>query len=177
VVCAEILPAARAFAERYGRADEPPLVGQIAAGVRLDQVSWSVLVGEILLFGATEMASLDADPATLCQLCAGAPWSEDLPRGDYQPIHQALWGTRELVFGGKYYRPQQAGLNNTSDVQRLGDFLTGIDMNTWNADCLPSLDAADRHEELAFARQSVGELNALYAKARARQAILVREIL
>lgn len=175
-LCTQVLPAANAFLDRYGRADGPLLLEQVAAGLSFERTAWTVLVGEVLLF-ASELAGVDADPSTLCHLLAATPWTPDLPRERYEPIHQALAGTRELAFGGKFYQPHHMGLNNREDVLRLSNYLANLQAFPLEKDRLAHLPPEDCREELEFAQQGLRDLKALYAQAHAAGCIVIRDVL
>lgn len=180
-LCVELLPTIRAFAERYGQAEQEPLLARVAAGAAFRRELWPILVGEVLVHGAAALAQVEADPETLCCLLGGTPGAEDQPRAESMPIHQALFGTRDLVFGGKFYRPHCAGWNNTEDVARLADYLGTVDPQKWTAADLAThptlLDTAERAEEVEFARACFPELQQLYDAARLRGHVVVRELL
>lgn len=180
-LCADLLPAARAFVERYGRADEAPLLARVEAGAPYRRELWGLLVGEVLVYGAAAVAQVEADPETLSCLLGGAAGAGDLSRAEFQPVQQALQGARDLVFGGKFYRPHCAGWNATEDVARLADFLGTVDPASWTAADLaahPTLsDAAERAEEVEFARACFPELRQLYEDARRQGQVVIRELL
>src|SRR5262245_32392516 len=54
-LCTELLPAARAYAERYHIGNDEPLLAHVAAGMAFDRTIWRALVGEMMLFAAVEM--------------------------------------------------------------------------------------------------------------------------
>ncbi len=169
-LCAELAAAAVAFAERYHTGPDEPLLAQVVRGLPFDRDFWRLLVGEVLLYGADSVPEILTAPDTLgCLL------------GHSAPIRQANFGTRDLVFGGGFYRPDAAGYNDTADVARLADYLTAIDATRWTADDLAGLrefnDDAERADELEFAREALSALGGLYRAARAAGQVVVCEVL
>jgi hypothetical protein len=170
-LAAELAPALGAFAERYRlTAKEQPLLRHISANQPFDRRLWRHLAGEVLLYAAADAPTLQTAPATLACLLAPEPFA---------PIQQAHYGSRDLDFGGAVYRPDQAGLNDVADVARLADDLAAVDTSRWTtADLrpLPELsDDEERAEELAFARDCLAALRALYEGARERGQVVVCE--
>jgi hypothetical protein len=180
-LCRELVSVATAFLQRYSRDGDESFLAQVAAGIPFHRKLWPVLVGEVLLYGAAELAPVEADVDTLCRLLAGGPWSEGLPREQFAPIHQVLFGARDLVFGGKFYRPHHAGWNDPADVARLAQYLGSTDPETWTADSLEGhltvTDPADRVEEIELARECFPELRELYERAHRNDCVIVREVL
>jgi hypothetical protein len=178
-LCAELAPAAEAFVARYGPGPGKPLVTRVAEGLLFDRALWRHVAGEVLLHGAASVPDLPTAPDTLRCLLASHRSFERPPRTAFAPIDQAHFGACDLVFGGACYRPEQAGYNDTADVERLADYLAGIDTNRWSTASLallPDLAAEeDRAEELAYARTCLEALQALYADARARRQVVVCE--
>src|SRR6516164_7163015 len=117
-LCSALAPAAVGFAERYHTGHDEPLLAQVArGGVPFDRDFWRLLVGEALLYGAASVPEILTAPDTLCRLLAAGSESA--------PIRQAHFGSRDLTFGGGFYRPDAAGLNDVADVARLAEYLTG----------------------------------------------------
>lgn len=161
----ELAPAVAEYVSRYRLGDEPLLA-------RLDSLSfdrrlWTHLAGEILLFAASEVPELQTAPASLGRLIGA-----DLAR-------QAHRGSRDLVFGGRPYRPDRAGFNDSADIARLAAALAALDPAAWSADALrglPGLDAdEERADELAFVREWFPALRDLYGQARAAGRVVVCE--
>jgi hypothetical protein len=182
-LCAGLVPAARAFAERYHLGADEPLLARVAregGGVPFDRDLWRLLVGEVLLYAAAEIPEFQTAPATLACLLAPAEFRRwPLPRMEFAPIQQAHHGSRDLVLGG-FYRPEHAGWNDAADVSRMADYLGGIDPGRWaEADlaALPEVAEEDRGEELAFARDCLASLRETYARARERGQVIVCETL
>lgn len=172
-------PAVRAFIERFQIAEEPLLL-RLNEERWFDRTLWRALVGEALWFAAAAIPELQTLPATLgCLLAPEQLGHEDVPRDRFVPIQQAHFGSRDLVFGGGFYRPDHAGWNDPADVARLADYLTGIDPARWtpaDLQALPELaDDAERGEELEFAREWFPALQQLYQQARQRGQIVVCE--
>jgi hypothetical protein len=180
-LCAALDPAAVAFAERYHTGPEESLLSRVArGGVPFDRDVWRLLVGEVLLYGAASVPELLTAPDTLCYLLAGGH-DAARARADAAPISQAHFGTRDLVFGGGFYRPDAAGYNDAADATRLADYLTTIDPKCWNfadlADLSDYADDAERADELEFAREAFRALRDLYEAARGAGRVVVCEVL
>src|SRR5262249_41971766 len=119
-------------------------------------------------------------PETLCCLLAPEIYrQESVPRTCFAPIQQAHFGTRELLFGTRCYRPEQAGYNDTDDVARLRLYLAPQDPDQLTiadlADLREITDEDERQEELEFAREWYPALLELYQRAAARRQIIVCE--
>jgi hypothetical protein len=175
-------PAVRAFAERYHLGTEEPLLTQVARGLPFDRHFWTLLVGEALLYGAAEVPEFQTAPETLCCLLAPEHCREgEVPRERFAPIQQAHYGSRDLDFGGKLYRPEHAGYNDAVDVARLAAYLGGVDPGRWSAAdlaLLPALaDEEERAEELEFVRDWFPALQDLYRRAETLGQIVVCEVL
>ena len=153
-LCSALLPAVRSFAERYHTDPDGSLLDQAAHGLPFDRDCWRLLVSEVLLYGAVDIPELEIAPDTLLCLLAPDRVTRDLvPREQFVPIQQAHYGSRDLVFGGAFYRPEQAGYNDIADVARLAEYLARVDPQRWNAADLKLLpdtpEDVDREEELA----------------------------
>ncbi len=177
-MCAELLPHARAFADRYHVGDEP-LLQRVAAGLTFDRDFWRFLVGELLWFGAEEIPELQITPAALCHLLAPGHGAGDTERDRYASIQQVYFGSRDLCFGGGYYRPDHAGYNAADDVQRLNAYLQALEPERWSATDLtglPDLDTAeDRADELAFVREWLPPLQDFYRRSASAGRVIVCE--
>jgi hypothetical protein len=181
-ICRALLPRARELAERYHVGAQQPLLVRAAAGLSFDRDFWTLLAGELFLFGAAEVPELQTAPDTLCCLLAPQTYiAGELPREQFVPIQQAHHGTRDLVFGGRYYCPRNAGLNDLSDVRRLKQYLEAIDPAHWNVTDLGPLrdvaDADDLADELEFAREWFPVLQALYRRAAEQRHVVLIETL
>jgi len=181
-LCAELAPAVRAFSERFHTGPEEPLVYSVPRGLPFDRRFWQLLVGELLLYGATEIPEIQTAPETLCSILAPASYRHELrARARFAPIQQAHFGTRELLFGARCYRPEHAGYNDVSDVARLSEYLAAQTPERWTvADLAELRDVADdeeRREELEIAREWYPALRALYQRASACRHLIVAEIL
>jgi hypothetical protein len=179
-LCAELLPTARAFAERYHLGTDEPLLAQVARGLTFDRDFWRHLVGEVLWYSAAEIPEFTSAPDSLCCLLAPNRYLEKTRiRERFAPIEQAHYGAHGLVFGGGYYRPDHAGYNDTPDVERLADYLDSLDPQTWAATDLVPLEgidsAEDRAEELEFVRDWFPALRDLYRRARDRRQVAICE--
>jgi hypothetical protein len=177
---AVLLPRIRDFATRFHLGPDEPLLAQVAAGLPFDRTLWRYLVGEVLWYGAVDIPELPtAEQALVCLLAPRAPQiSED--RSSAPPIQQAHRGSRDLVFGGGFYRPDHAGWNDSDDVQRLAVYLAAVTMDAWRPEdlaALTELSDEDRVEELADAREWFPALAALYRRAAEDRRVLVCEAL
>lgn len=159
-------------------ADEP--LWTRVAELSFERRTWRLLVGEVLLLAAHEVPELETAPDTLRHLLAPAT-DAAAPRPQTAAIDQAHFGSRDLCFGAAPYRPDHAGLNDRADVQRLADYLAGLDVTRWRPDDLAGLpdlaDDADRAEELDFVREWLPALTQLYQRAADRQQIIVCEVI
>jgi hypothetical protein len=181
-LCAALLPAAAAFAERYHTGALEPLLARAGLGLPFERNIWRFLAGEILLYGAKSIPDIQTAPDTLACLLARETYLLDEDARDrLSPIQQVHHGARDLVFGGGYYRPENAGWNDVDDISRLADYLEAIDPGQWSAADLAPLrgiaDEEERVDELEFAREWFPELAALYKQAGQRGQVLVCEII
>jgi hypothetical protein len=180
-LCAALALAAVAFAERYHTGHDEPLLARVARGaVPFDRAFWRLLVGEALLYGAAAVPEVLTAPDTVCHLLA--PGQDDAAsRTQFAPIRQAHFGTRDLVFGGGFYRPDAAGYNDVDDVVRLTDHLAAVDPARWTAADLDGLRPFggddEPADELAFAREVFPSLVELYRGARDAGRVVVCEVL
>jgi hypothetical protein len=177
---ARLEPAVRAFAERYRLGAEEPLLAQVARGLPFDRHFWTLVAGEALVYGAAEVPELQTAPETLCWLLAPEQYRErEIDRGRLAPIQQAHHGSRDLDFGGKLYRPEHAGYNDTADVARLAAYLSGVDLGRWSPADLAAVstlaDEDERTEELEFVRDWFPALRDLYRRADAQGQLVVCE--
>jgi hypothetical protein len=174
------MPRAEAFAERYHSDLEGSILARLAHGVPFDRAVWRLLVGEVLLYAACEIPEIETAPETLSCLLTPERWHEgSVPRSRFGPVEQAHFGSRDLVFGSGYYRPEQAGWNDQDDIARLADYLGAVDPSGWTtADLadLPGLeDEEERAEELEFVREWLPVLQTLYRHGRERQQVIICE--
>jgi hypothetical protein len=181
-VCRALLPAARSFMQEYHAGPTEPLLCKAADGLAFDRYCWTLLVGEILLFAALEIPEIQIAPETLCCLLAPEHYRKgDLCRELFAPIQQAHYGSQELTFGHKTYRPEFAGLNDSDDVSRLSDYLADQQPAKWPLTALSALrevaDDSEREEELEFAREWFPALQDLYRRARLHQQVIICESL
>ena len=175
-----LLPAAREFLNRY-HADHEPLLSKIPLGLPFDRTLWHYLVGEVLWFSALEIPDMQVNPeAMTCLLAPSAAIAMDVPRSSLPPILQVHQGSRDLAFAGALYRPDHAGLNDASDVQRLAHYLQSIQPEMWNPQDLAGLDSLpveEREEELSLLREWFVPLRALYARAARNREVIICESL
>lgn len=178
-LCAELLPRARDFARRYRISDEP-LSQQVLQGLQFDRDFWRFLAGELLWFSAADIPELQTTPETLTCLLASHHYRDGTSERDhFAPIQQVFFGANDLRFGGGYYHPDRAGYNDVADVQRLADYLLTLEPERWTvadlADLRDTGDEEGRADELAFVREWLPPLQALYRQAAHRQRVLVCE--
>jgi hypothetical protein len=175
-----LMPRAETFAQRYHSDLEGSILARLTHGVSFDRAVWRLLVGEVLLYAACEIPEIETAPETLSCLLTLERWREGLvPRSRFGPVEQAHFGSRDLIFGSGYYRPEQAGWNDLDDVARLTDYLGAVDPTGWTTAGLGGLpgleEEEDRAEELEFVREWLPALKALYRQARERQQVIVCE--
>jgi hypothetical protein len=161
----ELTPAVAEYRSRYQLSDEPLLTRLDA--LSFDRRLWTHLAGEALLFGADEVPELQTAPASLGRLIGEEPSRQ---------IHR---GSRDLVFGGRTYRPDQAGVNDDDDLAHLAGALLTAEPTSWSPDALaglPGLETIeDRADELDFVREWFPDLFALYVNADAEGRVIVCE--
>jgi hypothetical protein len=179
-LCAALLPAARAYAERYHTGSDEPLLSLVVEELPFDRDYWRHLVGEVLLFSAVEIPEFQVCEDTLCCLLAPAHYRVGVTdREHLAPIQQAHRGTRDLTFGAAVYRPEHAGYNNRDDVARLAEYLAGVRPESWTVADLADLRDAeteeDRADELEFAREWFPALSDLFQRARGQGQVIVYE--
>ncbi len=138
------------------------------------------MAGELIVLGCDEMPLVQTAPATLsCLLAPERYRAGDAPRPAFAPIEQIHFGSRDLRFGGAFYRPEHAGFNDADDVARLLHYMDTIDPAGWTETMLEPMaelaTAAERSEELAFVRDWWGPLVDVYRAAAARQCMVVCE--
>lgn len=150
------LPAALDFAHHSHVSLDDLLLPRLNS-LSFDRSLWRTLVGELLLITACEIPEFPPHLESLTHLLT--------LHHPLAPVHQLLHGAHDLTFGLATYRPGHAGLNDVDDVARLAEFLTSVKPEDWTVDDLnnlPDLDAEDRGEELAFAREWFASLTQLY---------------
>jgi hypothetical protein len=156
------------------------VVFRVTCGLSFAREFWHGLAGELLVFACDDMPLVQTAPATLCCLLAPQQFGlGELPRAAFAPIQQAHFGSRDLRFGGAFYRPDHAGLNDEDDVARLLGYLERIDAGAWHENMLsPMLEFAtheEREEELAFVRDWWPPLVEMYRGAADRRQVIVCE--
>jgi len=181
-LCISLVPAAQSFAEKYHAGAEESLLSKVARGIHFDRHYFQLLVGEIFLFTASEIPELELTPETLCYLLApDRSWQTPGPRERTAPIQRALYGSRDITFGSKVFRPELAGFNDVHDVVELSAFLDSVDAASWTIDGLRQMssleDDADREDELELAKEWFPALQQLYGRAVRRNDVIVSEIL
>jgi hypothetical protein len=180
-LCTELLPAVEAFRQRYHLGPDEALVSQVLRGLPFDVDFWRSLAGEVLLYSAAEVPEFQTAPDTLCCLLAPERYREgDVVRERLAPIQQAHFGTRDLVFGSAFYRPDDAGWNDRADVTRLAEYLSAVDPERWQPADLLTLpevaDADEAAEELLFARERFVPLREMYERAVAAGHLVICEM-
>ncbi|HEV3083305.1 MAG TPA: hypothetical protein VGY66_26205 [Gemmataceae bacterium] len=181
-LCRCLLPAAQTFEEKFHVLAGQTIIAKVVQGLPFDRDRWKLLVGEILLFAAAEVPEIEVVPETmLCLVAPDAYLDETGERRNFPPIQQAHAGARDLDFGGKVYRPEKAGYNDTPDVDRLASYLGAQEPERWTVSDLKGLrgvsDDAERADELAFAREWFPALRELYQQAQANRHVVVCEVL
>src|SRR5262245_6809711 len=110
-LCRELIPVEQRFHERYHLGPDEILIPRIARGLPFDRHVWRLLVAEMLMVCAVEMPPMQTAFETLAHLLhAPAPATLDRPAA--APIEQAHFGSRDLVFGAAWYRPEHVGWND-----------------------------------------------------------------
>jgi hypothetical protein len=171
-LCTDLLPSARAYAERYHVGGDEPLLSRVAADLPFDRTCWRGLVAEILLYTAVEIPEFQTCEETLCLLLTPDRTGVE-ERSQLAPIQQAHRGTRDLTFGAAVYRPEHAGYNNAADVARLADYLAAVRPDQWTPADLAGLP--DAEEELEYTREWFPALAEMFQRARERGCVLVHE--
>ena len=166
-VCTSLLPRVADLAQRYHLGSEPPLVAMVAEGLAFDRHFWTLLAGELFFYAAEEMPEIETAIDTLT--CLLSP----------ETIKPAVFGSQDLSFGGKVYRPEQVGWNDSADVNRLVDYLATVQPELWSAVSLrpwrPQTDEDDLIDEIEFAREWFPSLRQMYERARDRNWIVICE--
>jgi|HubBroStandDraft_4_1064222.scaffolds.fasta_scaffold270497_2 hypothetical protein len=168
-ICRELSAVAREFVQND--ASELPVSLQVVSGLQFRPEYWKLLVGELLLFGAAELPELETPlrsyAAVMHQHLSDSRYS-------FQPIQQAVQGSRDIRFG-TYYRPEHAGWNDETDVLRLATQLAAIDPTKWVSDDLAGEGVEDRDDELAFLREWFPRLTETYQRAADLNRVIVCE--
>jgi hypothetical protein len=175
-LCGSLLPAVETYANSFPLGQAASLIHQVSQGLPFDRSLWKALVGEMLLYGASEMPELPNIFATLKGILGS---DTHLARSDFSPIEQVELGSRDIVIGGSCYRPEHAGLNDENDVKRLTNYLKSLDPSTWSPTDLETASELsseeDREAELEFIRQELPNLLQIYGRACDRQQVIVCE--
>jgi hypothetical protein len=179
-LCEQLLSAARRYAESCHLGPTPSLVEEVAAGLPFDRGLWRQLVGEILLFAAAEVPQFPLNADTLCCILAPEHYRDRVDeRNRFAPIQQAHAGSRDLTFGPAVYRPEHAGWNNATDVERLAGYLASVRPGDWTAQDLEPLretpSAEDRADELEFVKEWFPALVEMYRRAHEQGQVIVCE--
>jgi len=147
--------------------------------VPFDRGLWRLLVGEVLLYSATEMPEIETAPAALARLLDVAANEGPGSREHFHWIEQVHYGTRDLRFGDAFYRPEHAGINDTYDVMRLTNCLAQVQSETWTPGQLAGLPDVltdeDRADELEYIREWFPALRGLYEQAGQREQVIICE--
>jgi hypothetical protein len=164
-LCAQLLPVAEAFGDQHQIDADGFLLRAVVRGLAFDRTFWRSLAGELLWFAAVDVPEIPTAADTLLALL-DKPERTPARREHRTPIQQAHCGSRDVVFGGHYYRPGSSGYNDRLDVVRLAEFLGHVDPAKWSAEALIDLtDPEERAEELEYARQCFAALRGLYQDA------------
>src|SRR6516162_5265496 len=132
---------------------------RVRPNTRFDRDVWRILVGEMLLCAAADVPEIPTAAETLTRLLPAHP-----------ELVQAHYGTRPLVFGGGWYRPDDASYNDCDDVARILESLQGLEPARWTTADLSGWREGEidyeRRDELEFARAALPPLCALYQRAK-----------
>jgi hypothetical protein len=141
-----------------------------------DKVTWRYLVGEVLLIAAAEAPEIAVPEDTFCWILHRSA-GEVVPRSKFGYLEQALYGARDLVFGGGCYRPDHGGYNDEADVESLSKELKAFQPAHWTIADLAGLCDSDeeRRDELEFARACLQQVQGMYTHARAHGQIVICE--
>jgi hypothetical protein len=174
-LCAEVL------ARAARPVPEDSLLQPVVRGLPFAREFWHGLAGELLVHGCADMPLVQTSPSTLCCLLAPEQYhAGDVPRVAFAPIQQVHFGSRDLRFGGAFYRPEHAGYNDAADIARLLRYLEAIDPSAWHEAMLLSMSefptGEDRAEELAFVRDWWPPLVGMYRDADAEGHAVVCEL-
>ena len=74
-----------------------------------------------------------------------------------------------------WYWPDHAGYSDPDDVNRLADYLGGIDEKRWTTLDLGGSPEDDRNDELEFLRESFPAFREMYRRARTQGQIVICE--
>lgn len=174
----ELTPAIEAFGQRYHARGDVSLLMKARLGLPFDRDYWTLLAGEALLYAAAAMPEIEVAPETLCCLLAPERYRQERgPREQLSWVEQTYYGSRDLCFGGRFYRPEDAGINDGNDVVRLTAYLDNIDPQKWSAVDLAGQGEAEPDEELAFVREWFPALQDLYRGAAEQKQVVVCEVL
>jgi len=170
----------RDFHDSIGRSGDDTLLEKASAGLTFDRLHWRELVSDVLWFAAVEVPNFQLEPELLCCILAPERYrAGEAPRETWAPIEQTHFGSRDLLLGGGYYRPDRAGWNDRADVARLQTYLANLEPDEWTLDGLAAhrqlTDDADRAESLEDARVALARLQELYAQARERGQLVICE--
>jgi hypothetical protein len=135
---------------------------------------WKLLVTEALIANAVELPQIETPLDSYADILGQEPAEERL---QFSPIQRAILGSRDLVFGGGYYRPDAVGWNNVDDVDWLADWLAQINTSAWDASLLkrPGTSNEGRMDEFQFALEWFPELCGIYRRAHEISAIVICE--
>jgi hypothetical protein len=177
-LCEHLLAAAGSFAERFS-ADAPPLFTKVATGLPFQRTLWQHLVGEVLWYSAALIPEIPTMEEALMRLLAPeCETASSLDRSSWAPIQQIHHGSRDLILGGGFYRPECAGWNDADDIHRLAEYLKAVQPERWQADDLaglPQVPEDEYEEELAYVLDWFPALRELYQQAEQDRRILICE--
>jgi hypothetical protein len=145
---------------------------QLASESRLFRPDiWLIVVAEALLAASAELPEIETPLESWARLL-GQDLAETRPK--YAPIQKAVLGSLDL-FLGCYYRPENAGWNDFSDVREFAGWLRKVQAETWRPEFLTHIPSEDREEELAYAKEWFGLFTAMYDRAEQAEYVVVCE--
>jgi hypothetical protein len=178
-LASDLMPSVLSFSERFHTRPDETLVAMLHDGLPFDRTLWRMLVGEVLLYAAREVPEIETAPDTLCHLLTpNHQLPNNVSRESFAPIQQVHFGTKDLVLGGCYFRPEHSGWNDRKDVARLTDYLESINPHLWTVADLAALgemDEEERAEELDLVKDWFPALCDLYRRANEHQQVIVCE--
>ncbi len=124
---------------------------------------WTTLVGELLLVLAEEVPLISPLPESLRRI----PSEQFIA-----PLHDALFGRRNLVLGSTIYRPGKVGWNNFDDVVHLSKLLDTLSVTNLSASHCITEWTAEEYEDL---EDFTAQLRAMYQQSRERNCVVVAE--
>jgi hypothetical protein len=179
-ICQTLVPRSRALALECRLGEGELLLPLVAQGLAFDRHFWPMVTWECLFFGAAEVAHMQVPQQAYFYLLSGGPQtSGPRSRACFTPIEQAVFGTSDLTFGRKFYRPLRAGFSGLDQVGRLAAYLEAQQPQEWRAEQLLGMQELltddDREEELAFAREWFPSLVEWYRRAFELRGVVISD--